>query len=259
MVQAGRPCRVQADAFGFGSASRPLAVVRASIGRVSTQTLTRIDPAYTTPIYSQTEVAKIIVAPKATVSNWATGYLSASGAKQRPVLSGVVSGRGITVPFVGLAEAYVLTAFRKAGLPLQRIRPAVAALKETIGLEYALASARLMTDGVEVLLKSDDPADRRLVVVRHGQAVFSEVVEDYLRFVDFGDEGMVSSIRLPRFDRQSVSVTPTINGGQPTVTSRGVLVSSILGRLRAGESPEDVGDDFGISADEVLYLNRAES
>ena len=57
----------------------------------------------------------------------------------------------------------------------------------------------------------------------------------------------------------SVSVSPLINGGQPTLTSRGVSLRSVLGRLRAGDSPEDVADDFGLTPSDVLYLNRAES
>lgn len=236
---------------------REWAVV-AAVGHVNTVIDAGIRREYTAPIYSQSEVASIIVAPRSTVNNWAKGYLSTSGKQQRPVLTGVVAGKWPTVPFLGLAEAYVLTAFRKAGLPMQRIRPAVAALQEGIGLDFALASNRLMTDGVEVLLRSDDPADQRLVVVRDGQAVFTEVVVDYLRFIDFGQAGWVSSIRLPRFDSSDVRVSPTINGGQPTLAGRGIAVSTVLGRLRAGESPEDAADDFGLSVDEVLYLNRVE-
>lgn len=235
-----------------------LTAARASIASVSTMTQPRVGRAFTTPIYSQSEVARIIVAPQSTVNNWASGYVSTAGKQQSPVLSGVVPGRGLTVPFLALAEAYVLTAFRKAGLPMQRIRPAVTALVEGIGLEYALASDRLMTDGAEVLLRSDDPAGQRLVVLRNGQAVFSEVVKDYLRFIDFGDDGLAETIQLPRFDRASVSVSPLINGGQPTLTDRGVTLTAVLGRLRAGDGPEDVADDFGLTVDEVLYLNRAE-
>lgn len=212
---------------------------------------------YTTPLYSQAEVAQIVVAPRSTVSTWASGYVTGTGSIQPPVLSHVVPGRGITVPFLALAEAYVLTAFRKAGLPLQRIRPAVDAITSEIGLDYALASDLLMTDGVEVLRRSGDPAEQRLVVVRNGQAVFTEAVRDYLRFIDFGDLGVASSIRLPRFERAEVRVTPTINGGQPTLTARGVAVSSVLGRLRAGDGVAEVADDYGLDPDEVLYLNRA--
>lgn len=42
--------------------------------------------------------------------------------------------RGPTIPFIGLAEAYVLASFRQAGVPMQRIRPAIRRFEEEIGL-----------------------------------------------------------------------------------------------------------------------------
>ena len=71
------------------------------------------------------------------------------------------------MPFVGLAEAYIVAAFTKAGLPMQRIRPAVLWLQDHIGLPQALASQRLQTDGAEVLwdfgINSGVPADQDMV------------------------------------------------------------------------------------------------
>lgn len=212
--------------------------------------------AYTTPMYSQSEVAQIVRASTSTVQRWATGY--ASGAHRQPaVLSGIVRGRGYTVPFVGLSEAFVLNAFRKAGLPLQRIRPAVEALKEGMGLDYALASDRLAHDGAEILMRSPDSGDQRLVVVRNGQAVFNEVVEDYLQYIDFGDAGYVRSIQLPQYTDLRVAVQPTLNGGRPSIAARGIAVDDVLDRVRAGEPPSEVAADFGIAHDDVMYLNRA--
>jgi hypothetical protein len=74
---------------------------------------------------------------------------------------------------------------RSSGVPLQRIRPALAGLEKRFGLQHALASQRLYTDGAEVLYdyaeNGGDPtasrAVRELVVVRNGQSVFNEVVE----------------------------------------------------------------------------------
>lgn len=218
---------------------------------------TPIDREYTVPLYSQADVARIIVAPISTVNAWATGYTSGSGSPQPPLLTGVGSGRGNTVSFLALAEAYVINTFRRSGLPLQRIRPAVEALREGVGVEYALASELLATDGAEVLLKSDDPGDQRLVVLRNGQAVFREVVDDYLQFITFGDNGFATRLRLPQFTDADVTVTPTINGGRPTLTRRGIALVDVLGRVRAGEPLGDVADDYGLTQNEVLYLNRA--
>jgi hypothetical protein len=77
------------------------------------------------------------------------------------------------VPFVGLAEAYALAAFRQAGVPMQRIRPAIDALHRELGLQYALARQPLFTDGA----------------VRNNQRVFANVVAHYLRRVDFAADG----------------------------------------------------------------------
>jgi hypothetical protein len=61
------------------------------------------------------------------------------------------AGRSATVPFVGFAEAFVLSALRSAGVPMQRIRPAVAKLSAEIGLDHALVSKRVYTDGAELI------------------------------------------------------------------------------------------------------------
>lgn len=101
-----------------------------------------------------------------------------------PVLTAVSRhGRsGPVIPFVGLAEGLVLTARRRSGVPLQRIRPALTRLESELGLQHALASRRLYTDGAEVRFDyaehGDDQAAaraaRELVVVRNDQRVFNE-------------------------------------------------------------------------------------
>lgn len=217
----------------------------------------RLGRELTVPLYSQADVARIVAAPSSTVQNWATGFVSGSGVNQPPVLTAVAPGRGETVSFLALVEAFVLNAFRKAGLPMQRIRPAVEELKKSIGLEYALASERLRTDGAEILLKSNDPFDSRLIVVRNHNAVFNVVVDDYLRQIDFSEMGYASSVRLLQFTDADIRVTPTINGGRPTIVSRGIAVDDVLSRVRAGEPPRDVADDYGLEHGELLYLNRA--
>ncbi|GAB3397547.1 DUF433 domain-containing protein [Schumannella luteola] len=210
---------------------------------------------YLIPLYSQSDAARIVSVSGSTVHRWINGYRDGS-TEHPPVIGSASAGRGLTIPFIGLAEIFVLNAFRKAGLPLQRIRPAVEILKNGIGLEHALANGQLLTDGAEILFDSKDPGDRRLVVVRNGDAVFNEVVEDYLRHIDFGDFGYASVLRLPQYPGPTVQVDPRINGGRPSLASRSVSVDDVLSRLRAGESIGDVADDYGVGYDDVLNLNR---
>jgi len=112
---------------------------------------------FATPLYGLGEAAGYLAVPPSTFATWAYGY------ERRRAGVGVIVGRPVitavrparrdeaAVPFIGLAEAYALAAFRQAGVPMQRIRPAIDALDHELGLKYALASRRLYSDGAEIL------------------------------------------------------------------------------------------------------------
>lgn len=228
------------------------------------------DPHYTMPLYHKAEAARIIAVPSQTFRDWAVGYaykrLDGSQVVSAPIVTTLEVARpqGASVPFVGLAEAYIVAAFKKAGVPMRRIRPAVLWLQEHLGLQQALASQRLQTDGAEVLWdfgrSSEDPADRDLVdglvVVRSGQQVFRPVVRDYLTMVTYQD-GWTRRIELPQYGKAEVVVDPWLNGGQPTVSRRGVRVADIVSRLSAHEPPGDVAADYGLTVPEVEAVRRA--
>ncbi len=143
---------------------------------------------------------------------------------------------------------------------MQRIRPAIRVLEQQIGLRQALASERLRTDGAEVLWDygqlTDDEAERDavgdLVVVRNGQGVFKSVVADYLRRVTYKD-GWARIINVGA-GKADITVDPWVNGGEPTLSSRGVTVRDVLSRIRAGETSRAVAADYGLRLREVTAL-----
>ena len=79
------------------------------------------DPHYTMPIYHKAEAAHIIAVPAQTFRNWSVGYaykrLDGSQVVSAPIVTTLEPARphGVSVPFVGLAEAYIVAAFTKAG------------------------------------------------------------------------------------------------------------------------------------------------
>ena len=222
------------------------------------------DPAFSAPLYTLAEAARIIGVPGNTLHHWARGY-SFKGIDGREIWSNALItttrvGRRPVVPFIGLGEGYVLAAFREAGVPMQRIRPAVERLEEEFGLRAALTSRRLMTDGAEVLWNyrdagADGEVIESLVVVRNGQAVFKDVVERYLKTITYRDD-RIALIRLPQF-KPEVVVDPHRNFGAPTLASRGIRVADIRGRIDAGEPLKQVADDYRISVGDVRDLAAA--
>lgn len=221
---------------------------------------------FATLLYGIGEAAGYLAVPPSTLTTWAYGYERRRGAGARafraePVITAVRPARrnDPAVPFIGLAEAYVLAAFRNVGVPMQRIRPAVDALSRELGLEHALASKRLYTDGAEVLYDyaqhaADTPegeSARELVVVRNNQRVFSEVVDLYLRRVDFAPDGYARMIRLPQYRIAEVTVDPDHAFGRPRFARGGASVDDVIDLFRAGEPVDTVAGEFGLSRGEV--------
>lgn len=223
---------------------------------------------FAAPLYTLAEAARTLDVPAATFQTWARGYMRRPTGRSpvvgRPIVTAfAVTGRQASVPFIGLAEGYVLAAIRKQGVPLQRIRPALAALDKELGLEHALASKRLYTDGAEVLFDyaehSEDPSARELVVVRHGQRVFSEIIESYLQRVTFASDGWASRIRLPQYERAEVIADPRFRFGQAAFIHGRATVTDVLERFWAGEDLDTLSEEFGVPKIEIEDAVRVAS
>lgn len=214
---------------------------------------------FSVPLYSVSEAARCLGVPVSTFSAWGRGYVRHRPGKADSVGAPIVTfaapaGQGAVVPFVGLAEGLVLAAFRRAQVPLQRIRPALQRLQDELGVAHGLASKRLYTDGAELLFdfaeRSGDTPEgrsvRELVVLRNGQRVFAEVVEAYLQRVEFAPDGYVRLIRLPQYGVAEIVADPDRGFGQPVFVHGGARVEDVLAMFKAGEPLEVVSAEFGV-------------
>lgn len=216
---------------------------------------------FTTPLYGIAEAAGYLGVPPSTLTTWAFGYQrrqrDGHTVQARPVITALRPPRPAeaSLPFIGLAEGYALAAFRRAGVPLQRIRPAIDALQRELGLEHALASRRLFTDGAEVLYdyaeKAGDESARELVVVRNKQRVFDEVVASYLRRIEFATDGYAQVITLPQYRVAEVSVDAEHAFGRPRFLRGGAKLEDVLDLFQAGEGVDAVAEEFGLSREQV--------
>lgn len=218
------------------------------------------------PLYTVTEAARYLDVPSSTLRVWAHGYRrrrphGGPDTVGAPILT-TVPRTGITgpvVPFIGVAEGMVLTGIRRSGVPLQRIRPALDQLDTEFGLTHALASRRLYTDGAEVLFDyathTPDPAiadaTRELVVVRHGQRVFNDVIDAYLRRLEFDTDGYPRLLRLPAYRTAELVVDPTRGFGQPIFARGGARLDDAITMFQAGEPLHVVGDEYGVPTDQL--------
>jgi uncharacterized protein (DUF433 family) len=215
------------------------------------------DEVYTLPLYTMAEAARILGMSRSTAHGWFAGYKKHGGrGRQNAAVATQWGEFGLSVSFDGIAEVYVLTRLREAGVPMQKIRPAVEQLKAEMGIDRALLSDKLKTDGAVVLyeylyedIDESDPdaaSDTVLLEVTSKQAVFKDAIAQYLSTISYAATGdRINAITLAQYNGQ-VSINPRVNAGQPTLTQYGVKILDITGRYEIGEPLADVADDFEI-------------
>lgn len=227
------------------------------------------DLRFRTPLYTVAEAARVIGVPATTLATWTKGYERARPAG-RPVVGQAVvtafpaTGAAPSIPFVGLAEGLVLAAVRRAGVPMQRVRPALAALEREMGVSHALASSRLYTDGAEVLFDfgktdgSDVDLIEQLVVVRNGQRVFVEAVSEYLSRIEYGPDGYAGLIHVPGY-RTDVVCDPRRSFGRPIFARGAARVDDVISRFQTGETIEELTEEFGVDFADIEDALRVAS
>ena len=164
-----------------------------------------------------------------------------------------------SVPFIGLAEAFVISVARGAGVPDHRIRPGVERIKaEAGGVDHALASRLVYVDGAEILWQTveDDPD---LEVARTTQRQFTDTVRNQLKLIEYDPrDHFARRLRLPHFKLAEVIVDPGIAAGRPFVRRGvGVRVKDLRDRVLAGDPEADVSRDFGVPLEELKDVIRS--
>ncbi|MGW1032322.1 DUF433 domain-containing protein [Streptomyces antibioticus] len=194
----------------------------------------RFDDGLLTPA----EVASHLEIPQSTLSSWLEDR--AAGASLVHQVKRLREGQP-SVPFIGVAEAYVLRSLRSMGLRMSEIREAAAAVRDAFDTPYGLVSRRIATDGVSLWA----PGHRAL--------------SDHLRRLTWepGDN-FPSSLRLRQYpDSVPVVIDPRFGHGLPVVAANRVPVRAITDLWEAGESVEDIAYDYDMTPEQVDALCQA--
>lgn len=124
-----------------------------------------------------------------------------------------------------------------------------------MGIEHALLSNRLYTDGAEILYDftqhEKDPRLSGLTVVRNNQRVLAPIMTTYLKRIQYIADGVPGQIELrsglPHETR--ILVNPQINFGQPYLSTFGIGTADIFKAHRGGDSLEEIAADYEIPLD----------
>lgn len=212
-----------------------------------------MDP-FRTPLLTARDAARHLQMPESTLDAW---IASTNG---RPSLIHAVTPerRGwARLPFVAVIEAYVLRSLRELGASMDEVRQAAAIVRDEFDDEYALASKRIASDGIDLFVRL---ADDSLLQVKTQQLGIREVLDGFLRYVSWDDQGRPTRLQLAQYpDEAAVVLDPRFGWGSPVLAHSKVPVDSVLQLWRSGEPMAEVAAEYRLTTDVVERVLRAAS
>ena len=215
------------------------------------------------PAYSLAEASRYLSIPTATLRSWVAGrkYPTGSGPKFfRPIIQLPADSRS-GLSFINLVEAHVLDAIRRHhNVPLSKIREGIDYLQKHFSSRHPLAEQRFQTDGIDLFV---DKFGQLINVTQSGQIALRELLEAHLHRVEHDATG--NAIRLYPFTRKRdlhepklVVIDPQISFGRPVLAGTGIPTVIVAERYKAGESVDELAEDYGRSRREIEEAIRCE-
>lgn len=211
-------------------------------------TASLVDVRYTSPICTPQEVGIIASMPAGTVRSWMQPNKGSAA-----IVHSITSERSgwPTIPLVGVVETWSMRALRNAGIPMQKLRRAADILRDRQG-PFVLARPVLFTDGIDLYLREHGDLYR----LQDGQQPIEDVIQDYLSRVVLDEQADPTAFRIPLDSDIELVMDPLFNAGRPSLERTRTPAFAVLGALEAGERPDLIAQDYGITSEEVAAIER---
>ena len=204
------------------------------------------------PAYTVAEAAHYLSIPKSTVRSWIVGMQKFKSVIRPPVENDSL------LSFFNLVEAHTLRSLRIRGIELPRIRRSLEYVKKHYRWERPLIQQKFMTDGVSLFIEH---LGQTIDVGSGGQTVIREVMA-HLERIEW-EHGIAARLypftRLHGIDSpRSVIIDPRFSFGRPILKGARVATAILAERYKAGDSMDDLAQDYGCPRLEVEEAVRCE-
>lgn len=221
------------------------------------------------PAYSVAEAAHYLRMPVETLRSWVVGrwYLVAGESKRSRPLIHLDDPQRQYLSFINLVEAHVLVAIRRRhGVKLPKVRTALDYVKGQFHIQRPLIDQIFQTNGLDLFVERYGDL---INASREGQRAMKEIISVYLKRIERDAKGLpiklypftrdTESDAAPRTDPRVVVMTPAVSFGRPVIAGTGIPVSSIYERYKAGDSVEDLAQDFRLEISAIEEAIRCEA
>jgi uncharacterized protein (DUF433 family) len=209
-----------------------------------------------TAAYTLAEAARYLRLPSATLRSWVLGrdYPTTEGGGKFPPLIRPASKQPPLLSFSNMIEAHVLRSLRAVHeVPVKALRDALAYAEKELSIDRLLLRPELRAEAGKVFL---DRYGQLIELTASGQLAMRQFFDEHLKRIDW--DASKFPVRLYPFlsaatpsDARPIVINPQIAFGRPVVERKGVSTSAIVERIDAGESVEDVANDYDLGQSEI--------
>lgn len=216
------------------------------------------------PTYSAGDAARYLKIPASTIRAWTVGrkYPVNDGHKQfRPLIETSVKNP-LRLSFINLIEIHVLRAIRQDhNLDLAKVRTALDYIDEQFKTPHPLAHQEFYTDGVDLFIEE---YGLQINASAQGQINLKNLLTAHLDRIEPDDRGL--AVKLYPFTRNQeennprlVAIDPRVAFGRMAIEGRGIPTDIITERFHAGDSPEQIADDYECEVEKIQEAIRCET
>lgn len=216
-----------------------------------------------TPSYGIMETAHYLRIPPTTIRCWVSGrdYPTKAGKQfSKPVIRSADSESRL-LSFMNLVEIHVLDAIRrKYNISLEKVRTAVHFLSKQFPSKHPLADQEFTTDGLNLFVEK---CSQLINISQDGQLAMREIIQAHLERIERDMAGI--PVRLYPFTRKrdlqepkAVVIDPQVSFGRPVLAGTGIATAVIAERYKAGESMDELSNDYGLERLKIGEAIRCE-
>ena len=201
--------------------------------------------------YTVSEAARYVRIPAPTLRTWVVRSSDISRPNrcmQSPLI--IAPERDpIRLSFNNIIEAYVLRALRtRHGVSISAARRAIDEAENNLGVKRLLLCPELRTNAGELFL---DTYSTLIGLNRASQLGIRLVLQEYLERIEVDEANRPARLFPSNRTDKVIVLDPWVAFGRPIVARRGISTSAIVSRINAGETEEEIAQDYNLQIIEV--------
>lgn len=206
-------------------------------------------------MYTEAEAARLLNVAQSTLNYWLEGGVRRGGRVYRPIIREEPRGDRQAVTWAEFIEAGLLREYRRAhGVPMTELRSFIDIVRQQYQVPYPLAHLRPFVSGKDLLIRAQDEvgldADFCLVAIVRGQLLLTPAADSFVKRVTWHDD-MATQWRPHDDPKSPVRIDPDVRFGRPSID--GISTESLWEHEQAGETTEEIADEFSLSTGAVRW------